>query len=89
VPLSGGQLHIGLLNGALDFLFGACRAFETPNQLFFIAFAVGKIIVGKFAINLLELSLDNVPVTLDLQFCSYPSLAKRPRAGCVSLEIIR
>ena len=41
---------------------------EASDQLVFLAFALGKIIVGKFAISLLEFSLDDVPVTFDLQF---------------------
>jgi hypothetical protein len=58
-----------LLNGALNLLSGLAELLlEAPDQLVFIAFAVGKIIVGKFAISLLEFSLDDVPVTFDLQF---------------------
>ena len=51
---------------------------KAPDQLVFVAFAVGKIVVDKLAVGLLEFSLDDVPVTFDLRFDSYPSFAKRP-----------
>jgi hypothetical protein len=63
------QIHTGVLNDALDLLFRLAELLlQAPDELVFVAFAVGKIIVGKFPVGLLEFSLDDVPVTFDLQF---------------------
>ena len=56
-------------DGALDLFSRLAKLLlEASDQLVFVAFAIGKIIVDEFAIGLLEFALDDIPVTLDLQF---------------------
>ncbi|HEY5953445.1 MAG TPA: hypothetical protein VIT18_03720, partial [Terrimicrobiaceae bacterium] len=62
------QLQRRFVDGAANLLFSFSELLlKTTHQLIFVAFAIGEIVFGQLAVGLLELALDDVPISFDLQ----------------------